>query len=409
MYPYRVGLLVSILLVATAAGWGQVPQVVYANPIAGFSLEVPQDWEMGSGVFGSVLIGLDGEMSTGVPYQLPLLWFFYSKQAPEATAKTLADALRELTGATMQPRATGQNGEWEIAFTAATGRGNFQQRWLCRTQDGHHYVIGAIVPQEIAAACQGEVDRALATCKLIPRPPLRLFREPRENAYTMVLPKDWTWEGEVYRAENVPGYFTWKVQSPDRLTGAFSAPPGVMNVTVPYTPAGELARTLVLAELQKQIPGLRFDKLQEYPRTGAYYRGIIKTLGLGENPRVDKVRADYLADVGGTEIRLRVGIATVMLDASPLLGGRGNWFLTAAGAWAPSAKFEEQYPLGRGAIASLYTDPVWKNNQFEAVGEVTLWRKWISRLYQFLFNVEYLEAEDTLHLPPIPPPPPDEE
>ena len=315
------------------------------------------------------------------------------------------DAFKQLNGVAATPKATGQAGEWELAFTAQAGeRGSFQERWLCRVQDGHSYVIGAVVPAAIAAAAQGEVDRALASCKLLARPALKRFREPTENAYTMVLPRDWTWEGKVYRAENVPGYFTWKVKSPDGLSGAFSAPPATLNIAVPYMPAGQAARALVLPELGKQIPGVRLDTVQELPRAGAYYRGLIKAIGIGNNPRVDKVRADYLAEINGTQVRIRVNIATVMLDQSALLGGRGNWWLTASGAWAPEEQFDALYPVGRGVIASLVTDPVWKNNQFEAAGEAAVWRKWVARVYQFLFNVEYLEAEDTLHLPPVPPP-----
>lgn len=406
--PFAVTLGV-VLLAGSAAAWGQIATLTYANPVAGFSLEVPDDWEMASAVLGSLLVGLDAEQSSGAPWGAPLLWFFYSKQPPETTATTLADAFRQLHGVTVQPQATGQAGEWELAFTSTSARGDFRQRWLCRIQDGRSYVIGAVIPGAIVAVAQPEVDRALATCKLIPRPPLKRFREPRENAYTMVLPRDWTWEGQVFRSEMVPGYFTWKVQSPDRLTGAFSAPPATFNIMYTYTPAGEAARGLVLSELQKQIPGVRLDKVQDLPRTGAYYRSAVVALGLGANPRIDKVRADYLADVDGTAIRIRVSIVTVMFDQSALLGGRGNWWLSACGAWAPANQFETLYPLGRGVIASLYTDPVWKQKQFEAVGEVTLWRKWVARVFQFLFNVEYLEAEDTLHLPGIPPPPPGEE
>lgn len=387
------------LLLSAATAWGQVTRTVYNNPIAGFSLEIPDDWEMGTGVPGTVLIGLNGDQSDGVPYGQPILWFFYSKQAPQATANTLADTFKQLYGVTVTPQAVGQSGAWELAFTHQTDRGAFQQHWVCRTQDGHSYVIGAVVPQEIAAACQADLDRALSTCKLIARPLLRRFQEPQEHAYRMTLPRDWVWEGQVFRAEGVPGYFTWKAQSPDHLAGAFSAPPGVFNIAVAYLPASEAARVMILPELQKQIPGLRLDKVQELPRVGGYYCAIVRALGLGANPRIDKARADYLATLNGTEIRLRVTVATVMLDTSPMLGGRGDWFLMANGAWAPSAHFDEQYPLGRGVIASLATDPAWKNAQFEAANDVVLWRNWVSRVQQFLFNAEYLESEDTLHLP----------
>ena len=124
---------------------------------------------------------------------------------------------------------------------------------------------------------------------------------------------------------------------------------------MPYTPAGQAARTIVLPALQQQYPGIKLDKVEDLPRAGAYYRDGIKLLGLGNNPRVDKARADYLTTLNGVPVRIRVTIGTFMLDQSPLLGGRGDWFLTAGGAWAPVDGFDAGYALGRGAMASLHT------------------------------------------------------
>jgi hypothetical protein len=73
---------------------------------------------------------------------------------------------------------------------------------------------------------------------------------------------------------------------------------------------------------------------------------------------------------------VRVNVATLMLDASPVLGGHGNWMLFTSGYWAPADQFDELSPLGRSAIASLMTDPTFKKNQFETSGDVANWRAW---------------------------------
>ncbi len=372
-----------------------MPRVTYLNPIAGLSIDIPEDWEMGTGSIGNTFIALDGDQTVGVCWTQPVLWFLRSKQPPEKTAQELATVFKELSGVTVTPRATGKPDEWELAFTSTSNRGSLKERWLCRQDNNTSYVIGAQVRTEYAAAAQADIDAALASCQAIARPKLQRFLEPTENAYRMLLPEGWKWEGRVFRSEMVPGYFTWKVQSPDGLTGAFSAPPGTFNIMTPYIPAGEAARQFLLPALQQQVPDVRLEKVQQLPRPGAYYCDLIKALGLGNNPRVDKARADFVGTANGTPVRIRCNVGTFMLDASPLLGGRGNWALMCSGAWAPVERFDEQFPIGRGVIGSLLTDENWKNNQFEAVNEVTVWKAWIRRWRQFLFNLFYLEAEES--------------
>jgi hypothetical protein len=75
-------------------------------------------------------------------------------------------------------------------------------------------------------------------------------------------------------------------------------------------------------------------------------------------------------------VRVRANVATMMFDASPLLGGRGNWTLLTSGYWAPEDQFDELGPVGRSALASLMTDPTFKRNQFEAGNEVAVWSAW---------------------------------
>jgi len=379
---------VAVALLATSA-FGAVPSLTYANPIAGFSMTVPYDWEMGSGVLGAIMVGLDGDMSLGTPSLQPIIWVFYAKTGPEATAGNLARALGALEGQTPAVVATGAH-QYEIAFVSPKG---LREHWICRAANGHTYVTGGLVVDKLAPAFQAELDTALASCQLIARPKLKVFVEPTENAYTMVLPADWTWEGQIFRSSGVPGYFTWKVHNAAGTAGAFSAPPASFNIAVPYTPAGQAAKGMVLKALQQQYPGLKLERVEELPRAGAYFRDGIKLLGLGNNPRVDKARADYLTTLNGVPVRLRVTIGTFMLDQSALLGGRGDWFLTAGGAWAPVEGFDALYPLGRGAMASLHTAAAWRRAQFRVAGAAAGWAEGVREALGDWFDEDFIRGE----------------
>lgn len=384
----RAQTLFLTLLLALGAG-AQAPSVTYSNPIAGFEMQVPYDWEQGGGVSGAVLVGLDGDLSLGFPSAQPIIWVFYTKIGAEATAHNLALALGVLEGQTPAVVATGPS-QYEIAFTSREG---LREHWICRMANGRTYVTGGLVAERVAPAFGSELETALASCTLIDRPPLRLFLEPTENAYTMVLPVDWTWEGQVFRSQGVPGYFTWKVKDPAGTVGAFSAPPASFNIAVPYIPASQAARAVVLPALQQQYPGLRLDRVEELPRAGAYYREGIRLLSLGNNPRVDKARADYLTTLHGVPVRIRVTIGSFMLDQSALMGGRGDWFLTVTGAWAPENDFEAGYALGRGVTASLHTAPAWKRAQFGVAGAAADWAEFVREALGEWFDEEYLRGD----------------
>ena len=375
--------MLLILLASLSGAQEQVPRLEYADPIAGFSMTIPEDWEVMWGDLGQVMISIDAGVGVPTAAVYPVIWFWRAKKPAEELARWLAEVLTKLDAAT--PKVTGAGDEWVVELTAAGSRGPLWERWVVRSQDGQSYLVGALCKPQYLESFQEDLDTALATCRLIPRVPLQRFLEPTENAYRMVFPEGWEWDGRIIRAEGVPGYFEWKAQSGDKSRGAFSAPPAVLNIMTPYLPAAQAARDLVLPALQQQYGDVKLEAVHELPRVGAYFAGVIKAVGIGNNPHVDKVRADYLVTMDGTRVRARLSIGTFMLEASPLLGGRGDWFLTTNGAWAPVATFDRDYPIGRGVIPSIMTDEEWRSNQFEATNEVALWRAWNRELQHWNF------------------------
>lgn len=403
--PIVSAVLLLVLLAVICYGQQPVPTVTYADPIAGFSMQIPDDWEVATNDWGVTLIGLDAPGGASVPSTTPLLWFMFTRSAPQQLAADLAQGFAQLEGVQIQPRATGNGEEWEVSFVSAGAGAPMMQRWLCRREHGVNYLVAAFVRPEFAQAYAAEIDTALATCHLIRGPRVQRMREPTENAYRMLIPEGWRWEGQIIRTTEIPGYFQWKVSSPDGTSGAFNSPPGVFNIMFPYTPAAQCAQTWVLQGLAQQVPDVRLEAVHDQPRVGAHFCELIRLLRLGDNPRVHKVRADYLATVNGQPVRIRVNIFTFMFDASPLLGGAGNWLMFTSGAWAPVDQFDQLYPIGRGVLSSLATDPTWKDRQREAVFETTLWRKWVQRVFEHVFIRDVLdedgrlELQDTINLP----------
>lgn len=364
------------LAVFARPAWAQsdVPRVAYDNPIAGFGLTIPEDWEMATGVAGNTEIAIDAPTGAAVLFQ-PTLWFFYAPHSPEAQAHLLAQGLQAIGGgATPQVRATGKADEWEVTMTSDASRGPLVERWLCRSENGTSYVIGAMARPQVFTQFQDDIDTALSTCHLVGQPIIHFFREPTEDAYRLTLPHGWQWEGQIVRGENLPGAFTWKAQSADGLTGCFTSPPVGFDMTVDYMPAEMVAQGMVLTTLSQQVPGATVESVHPLPRASAYFAAVIKAAGPTMNPRVHRVRADYLGTVNGVRVRIRAYITTVMMDASPMFGGRGIWFFGVGGAWAPVDQFDALYPIARGVQASLRMSPQWKKRQIRVVEEVLKYR-----------------------------------
>jgi hypothetical protein len=379
----------ALLLLFTTAACAQppIPTITYVNPVAGVSLDIPEDWEMGTNDWGSLFIGLDADTSPGCPRVAPQLWFFYCKETPPQMGAMLKQHVPLLGGQVHSAGPTGNGAEWEVRFTSNGGVGPLHERWLCRTERGLNYVIAAMVKPEVEAQARAELDTALATCKIIGGPKMKRFMEPRENAFRMLMPQDWSCQTKVVRNMQVPGYFEWKATSPDGLCGSFSAQPSVFNIATPYLSATQAAQQIVLPVLSQQVPGLQLESVKELPRQSAYYQYLIKAAGLGERPLVTKVRADYVAPAGAGRLRIRVTVATLQFDQSQLLGGRGDWTLFASGSWAPDDQFERLYPLGRGVMASLATDPDWKGRQLGTVSDVALDRAWLRDAAMWCWDV----------------------
>jgi hypothetical protein len=371
MHGLTLGLATVLLAAGTAAARPDPGWVEHVNPLLGYRLEIPDDWDEAFSDVGIPMLGLDAGVSTTLDRDQPLLWFFASRRPPEETAAALAIDLRAGLCADVGCRRIGR-GVWEVAGVVRHGVSRpLLSRYRVVGVGRGSYLLLAMVRTDRAAATRAEVERVLGSLR-----PVRLVRakelqEPREHAYRMLLPSGWTWTGRIIRTRAIPGFFEWRVQSADGTSGAFTGAPGVFDITRPYQPAATAAKTIVLPALARQIPGLRLESVRALPRPSGYFTGKLR-LVTGPTARVDKARADLVAVVNGRKLRMRITVATVMTSASALVGGRGNWTLYTSGAWAPDDGFERLYPLARAVLSSHSTDPEWKRRQGMAVSEAAL-------------------------------------
>lgn len=349
-----------------------VPRVLYQNPVAGFSVVVPDGWEMGSGTGGYSRMTIRGQAGTAAPASMDLL-FFYSPGQPDAIAAALAMGLKAAGGGEPTVRATGRPNEFEVAC-GATSASPVVQRWLCAGSGGVGYVVGAVADRVFAQQFREDIDVALNSCQPIAaRPVLRTFHEPTEAAYYLTLPYGWTWQGNIYRSYGIPSWFVWQAASNDGRTGCYVTSPWEFGVDTAYVSADQAAGGYVLQELRKRVPNAQLKSVRGLPLVDACETADLLALGFWK-PRVTTAEADYVGSIGDVSVRVRARIISKLWGELIFMPGRGTWHLYASGVWAPEAQFDQLYPIGRGVVASLRDDPVYAKRLLETVAAVVGYR-----------------------------------
>ncbi len=93
-----LSIIFLLFLLSLQIGYSQeVSYVVYNNPVAGFSITIPEDWELSAGTAGQTEIAIDASSGSSLLYY-PLLWFFYVEQSSEYYAKILSTTLQYAGG-----------------------------------------------------------------------------------------------------------------------------------------------------------------------------------------------------------------------------------------------------------------------------------------------------------------------
>jgi hypothetical protein len=369
--------LAAVVAVGATARAQQVPRVEYVNPIEGFALTVPEDWDANTGLLKETVFGIGaGGSNFGAPSPFaPTVSFSYLPGSPKEGADTVvrfAQTIGQAMGGSLSAptvRPTGRGEEWEVALTCRLPVvGDVVGRWFCRQEKGVTYVIGATALARVAAECRDDIDTALGTCHLVNQTvPTCYYREPTENAFLMKLPAGWQAQAQVYRGPDLPmGWFVYKAQSAQGDMGCFE--PLRLPVQNAAT-AQSIATGVGLQALRKEVPDLAVEAVHPLPRAGALLAlgarlGATGSETLGAQFHGDVARVDYVGTVGGARVRLRLTV-TVSLMTVPMVGPSGQaWFF---GAWAPVDKFEALYPVSRSVLGSIWITPQWRKATSDAV------------------------------------------
>ena len=88
----RAVLTAAVLVVCCrpARGQGDVPVVTCVNPVAGFSIRVPADWTMGTGILKDSTLGINNPLYPS--FAGPLVSFSYLPTLPSEAAPVLAQS-----------------------------------------------------------------------------------------------------------------------------------------------------------------------------------------------------------------------------------------------------------------------------------------------------------------------------
>ncbi len=369
---------IMLILLATIGLFGgparaqsTVPLRELKNPVAGFSLQVPEDWTMGTGSIGESVIGLNYPLFPS--FFAPLILFKYVPGSPAEAAKLVSQIFAALSAGPPQARPTGNGEEWEVTATIQAGMLQpFLGRWLCRRAGAASYVVGALVPMSTAQEWAQEIQAALQSARPLPQgAPLAYFTEPQLGAFRLIAPRGWKYEGQVISGPNVPAAYVFRLENAAGTTGCFMAPP--RQLMTGAISRESLYSEVVLGALREAMPDARLQEVHPLPRASQHYTLYWQTLSSGLNIQGERGYADIIGTRGGVPVRVRVEVYAHLFV--PLLAGLpGALNVIMLGAWAPVEHFDSQYPLARSVLASLWETPMWKQRLRQTTQEVVDYR-----------------------------------
>ncbi len=366
------GALLLVALMAGAAPAQMASRRVLVNRVAGFSIELPIDYEMTTNMAGLTLMGVNvtnyGSQST------PVYQFLLCERSAQANADGLAQAIRAVVaGAQVKVDRTGRPGEVRLVAETPSEGGSTLAIWFFREAPPVGYAISAVGLRSVLERHRDDVQVALGSCKLIQRPTLRVARDNTEDAFTVTMPGDWRYQGRIHRDQTCPGWAVWQASSPNGAIGCFELPPG--QAMTPYTSVRDVHGTFLLRTLQGAVPqikNLRPEQVTGLPRAAEALVDMTRLLG---GPSVQAVRgdksvADYLGEVNGVPVRVRLVASFVYrpFDAMPNGPGAEYWYLW--GIWAPVQNFDELADLAHGVHGSFRSNPKWIAAQRQVVQDV---------------------------------------
>ncbi len=368
----RWATVLSFVLLSAAPGQ-EVPRYRLVNPVAGYVVDLPIDYELGTGGLRQSTMGINVS-NYGSP-STPLYGFFHCKPAPQEGAGSVAQYV-----GLAYPRAQVKVGqgpsanEWQVQAAGPSDMlGPLVAQWFVRPGQGINYGVSVVAKLPVYENFRNEIAGTLASFRQIDRVTSRLAKEQRERAYKVTMPEQWSFQGRIHRSRVCPGWAVWQAQSADGLVGCFENPPG--QATIHPLSIRDIAGTYTLQGIQKEVQtvqSLRVDRITMLPRGAAAILDFWKSFGGTSltQPSAEKAMVDYLGSVNGVAVRMRVFTTSyyVPFYGRPDLPGSFNWFIW--GLWAPVEGFDVASGLAHSVHGSLEYDRKWLAEQRRVVGGV---------------------------------------
>ncbi len=371
----KTRVLWATLLTAGLLGpaYGQAaPRQRLVNPIAGYAVDLPLDYELSTGGLGETTMGIN-VTNYGSP-STPLYSFFHCQPSPREGAGLVAQFIGAVYRGAEVKVSPGQAEEWQVSAAGATDlTGPVLAQWFLRPGRKMNYGVSFYSKVPTFQQHREEITAVIGSFRQIERIPLRVARDTTENAYKVTMPAGWSHQGRIHRSPTCPGWPVWQASSPDGRSGCFEMPPG-QATTMPLA-ARDIAGTYLLQGVQKEVPtvqNLRVERVTLLPRGGAAIVEVVKSMGGASltQPAGEKALVDYLGTVNGAPVRLRVYTTSYYIPfyGRPDLPGNFNWFIW--GLWAPVDSFEANSGVAHSVHGALQYDRKWQQAQRKAVDDV---------------------------------------
>ncbi|GIW55442.1 MAG: hypothetical protein KatS3mg082_1846 [Nitrospiraceae bacterium] len=391
------------LVLHCPVAWGQAPKgwVVHKDPM-GFSVQLPRGWTVSADrSSGRVeLQGLEGEQVIVGPVFIPAS---LERAAAPSVLHRLATKLRP--GAQWEP-------PQPAGAAAVRMRGHVGDRlavavftWVTSPKGSAGYVYTMAAPearyrqleQTFAKILQSFRVSGAAAKEAAPSLSYVRWQDPRENAFSVDVPSQWTMSGGLFRVASVDVRPAWEALSPDgqiRITGGdaeippFTLPTPTLEMTGFHEGSWYSPGYGVTMMVRRYIPGTAFAT--EYVTTKVA-RGCSQLTFTETRDRPDAVQAinAVYAQYGnvGMSVSLTAGEAAFICRRDDQLM-QGYYFagtqLTASagmgGVWnvqylfgylAAREKAEQAQSVLNTMIKSLQLDPQWVAMQQNVTANVS--------------------------------------
>lgn len=388
----RIVLTVFLFVfLVSAASAGEF--VTHKDP-HGFSLDCPEDWEVRVIGRGQVVVGQDVESMMG-----PMVWIWPVTLRETGNTSNVLDTMVTILGQSypdlkiLSKKELSTIEETVVLKFSYSDRGTEYKGLLLCSREGKRVMLsGFVSPLKMYAQSKAGLTRILSSFKVDPTlrdasrivPPDHEFvtyKDPREGAFTLRVPKGWQVQGGVVRPyidaavaleikKDEEGKVAISYYSP--LPPLFAEPNEVLSmagfmegsrynpsygvtqdmIVYHYLPAISYIREWLLPQIRQDYPDTKIISIRDRP-------GLAKSVPPTPWLQVsyDSAEAFLEATVGGTRVRGKTIVLTQLIRTPGV--PFGMWLANVLLYSAPPNEFEQLEAIANRMNDTFRVDPAW--------------------------------------------------